>query len=59
MHNDSDLTCRKVLRQWNFSARLHFLDDLIYVITLMNSDLGYSKTGQISWDTQFGVFQLR
>src|SRR5215468_2789519 len=39
----------------HFSARLHILDDLIYIITLVNNDLGYSKTGQISRNTQFGV----
>jgi hypothetical protein len=45
MHNDADLTWRKASRQRNFTARLHVLDDLTYVITFVNSDLRYSKTG--------------
>jgi hypothetical protein len=32
---------------------------LILVLALMNGDLGYSKTGQISRDVQFRIFQLR
>ena len=52
-------TRRKVFQWWNFSARLHILDDLIYVIALSNNDLGYSKTSQISRHAQFSAFQLR
>jgi hypothetical protein len=60
MHNRADVASREVCRgRRNFSARLHILDDLIYIITFMNNDLGYSKAGQISRDAQFGVFQLR
>ena len=59
MHNDADATRRKVFQWWNFCARLHILDDLILVLALMNGDLGYSKTGQISRDVQFRIFQLR
>jgi len=59
MHNDADATRRKVFQWWNFSARLHFLDDFIFVLALMNRDRRGSKTSQTSWDAQFGVFQLR
>jgi hypothetical protein len=48
MHNDADLTRRKASRRWDFSARLHILDDLIHVLAFMNNDLRYAKTGQIS-----------
>jgi hypothetical protein len=41
------------------SARLHFLDDLILVLALMNRNRWCAKTDQISRDAQFGVFQLR
>src|SRR5262249_5507949 len=59
MHNDADLTSRKASCGRNFSARLHILDDLIYVISFVNNDLGYSKTGQVSRDAQFRAFELR
>src|SRR5262249_39704157 len=59
MHNNADLTRKKASRGWKFSARLHFLDDLILVLALMNDDNGGSKTGQARRDTQLGVFQLR
>jgi hypothetical protein len=44
MHNDADATRRKVFQRWNFSARLHFLDDLILVLAIMNNDYRGSKT---------------
>jgi hypothetical protein len=60
MHDGADLTRRKVFRGRNFPARLLLiLDDLIYVITFVNNDLGYSKTGQISRYAQLSTFQLR
>ena len=59
MHDGANRTRRKASGRWNFSACLHVLDDLIYVITFVNNDLGYSKTGQISREAQFGIFQLR
>ena len=59
MHNDADATRRKVFQWWNFCARLHILDDLILVLTLMNNNRRCSTAGQISWDVQFRIFQLR
>src|SRR5262249_18859668 len=59
MHNDADLTRREDSRRWNFSAGLHFLDDLVLVPAIMNNDGRCSKASQISWDDQFGFFQLR
>jgi hypothetical protein len=51
MHNDADATRRKVFQRWNFSANLHFLDDLILVLALMVRGLvarnwnGFSRLG--------------
>ena len=50
---------RTNFHRWNFAPRLHFFDDLICVIALMNSDHRGAKAGQISRNAQFGVFQLR
>jgi hypothetical protein len=44
MHNHADATRRKAFQRWNFSARLHFLDDFIFVLALMNNDGRGSKT---------------
>ena len=35
MHNDADLTRRKVFHGRNFSTRFHFLDNLIFVLALL------------------------
>src|SRR5262249_15620963 len=59
MHNRADVASGEVGGNGpNFSARFHIPYELIYLITFLNSDLAYSKTGQISRDARFGVFQL-